>query len=143
MFIRDEARDEEVQINLMPLLDMVFLLLIFFLVASTFSKQERQIAINLPTASREQAMSAPPKQLVLSIDASGGVTVAGKAVEGSALETLLKESLGEDKDRVVFIRADEHSEHGAFAAVVRICREAGVKQLKIGYAVEEASEGGR
>lgn len=127
------GNEEEAPVNLMPLIDMVFLLLIFFLVASTFAKQERQIAIELPAASQSQALSAPPKQLVINITEDGAIHVGADSLTHAQLESLLRRTLGDSEDRVVFIRADERSRHGDFAEVVRICRDAGVKQLKIGY----------
>lgn len=130
-----QDHEEEAPVNLMPLIDMVFLLLIFFLVASTFAQQERQIAIELPAASENKPLSAPPKQLVINLAEDGSIHVAGDTLDHAQLEALLRETLGESEDRVVFIRADERSRHGDFATVVRICREAGVTQLKIGYVV--------
>ncbi len=136
MYIREDI-EEEMQINLMPLIDMVFLLLIFFLVASTFAQQERQIAIELPVASQDKPLSAPPKQLVINILADGSTVVGGRKCAAEQLQTMLTEAMQQREDRAVFIRADAGSRHGDFAAAVRACREAGVKQLKIGYIVQE------
>jgi len=135
MFIRDEAGDDEAPINLMPLIDMVFLLLIFFLVASTFAKEERRIDINLPAASASQPLSAAPQELVINILANGDVVMSGQPMDLAALGQQVAAQMKEQQDAQVFIRADEQSRHGRFAEVVRVCRDAGVKQLKIGYVV--------
>ena len=88
----------------MPLIDMVFLLLIFFLVASTFAKEERQLDINLPTSSAAQPLSAPPKQLVVNIDEDGVITVNGQTYSPDGLVAMIRESVERDSNREIFIR---------------------------------------
>jgi biopolymer transport protein ExbD len=138
VYIREDTEEEQVQINLMPMIDMVFLLLIFFLVASTFAQQESQIAIELPVASQDKPLSASPKQLVINILADGSTIVGGRKCATEQLQAILTQAMQQRQERVVFIRADASSRHREFAAAVRACREAGVKQMKIGYIVQES-----
>ena len=62
MRIRDTSGEEEASLNMTPLIDMVFLLLIFFLVATTFAQEERKLDIQLPATATIQPLSAPPQR---------------------------------------------------------------------------------
>ncbi len=131
-------RQVEAPPNLMPLIDMVFLLLIFFLVATTFHQEEREIAAQLPGAAREiNPMSAPPKQLIVNILHDGTMKVSGKTVTYEQISAMLTRVARDEPERDVMVRADKRSIHKHFAWVVAEARQRGIKEVKIGYIVEE------
>jgi biopolymer transport protein ExbD len=142
MLIRDRRVEAEPPVNLMPLLDMVFLLLIFFLVATTFAREERDISVELPAASLAQPLSAPPQEVIVNVRADGTFVVATEEVPPAELREMLARVARDEPDREVLIRADERSLHRYFAAVARICREAGIDKAKIGYLLEPARAAG-
>ncbi|WP_448216660.1 ExbD/TolR family protein [Endozoicomonas sp. 2B-B] len=86
MKFRRQSR-EEVSLNLTPLIDVVFLLLIFFMVSTTFTK-ETQLAIDLPEASGEQSASVEKTQVEITISREGHYAVNGQSLVNSGLETL-------------------------------------------------------
>lgn len=137
MRIRDSESEQEEALNLTPLIDMVFLLLIFFLVATTFRQEEREISIQLPGLSSSQPLSSLPQQVIINIREDGSTLVAGKVYEPDALEDLLTAVGTNDPTRQVLIRADERSLHRYFAGVASLCRRAGINEVKVGYIVEE------
>ncbi|MAT93963.1 MAG: biopolymer transporter ExbD [Halioglobus sp.] len=105
-------RREEVGINLTPLIDIVFLLLIFFMVSTTFTR-ETQLSIDLPEAEgRPQA--TVEEQIEILVDESGGYRVNGRALVDSRLRTLqaaiYKESAG-DTTLPMIITADAQAAH--------------------------------
>ena len=133
MRIHKPETDEEAPINLMPLIDMVFLLLIFFLVATTIAQEEREQALQLPPDARSQSLSDPPKQIIINIMKDGTLKVSGKAYAPNDLATMLEQVAENEPNREVLIRADELSIHRYFAGVARMCRQVGINELKIGY----------
>jgi len=133
--IRDINTEEDLQINMTPMIDMVFLLLIFFLAAASFAKQERHVDIHLPSSSGSKALSEPSKQLVINILQDGGIDVASKQYDHAGFAAFLAERLRDAPEREILIRADGGSHHRDFAEVVRMCRDLGVTNLKIGYVV--------
>lgn len=139
MRIRDINVEEDVQLNMTPMIDMVFLLLIFFLAAASFAKQERHVDIHLPTSAGTRALSAPTKQLVINILDDGTIDVAAKRFTHEQLAAFLADELQNQTEREVLIRADGGSRHRDFADVVRICKDLGVTNLKIGYVVPAGS----
>ena len=137
MRIRQEQIEEEGQLNLMPLIDMVFLLLIFFLVATTFAQEERDLSIELPGTGRTSALSSPQQQLIINIQADGSIKVGTEPVEPKRLAEMLADVAVNQPSRKVLIRADERSRHKYFAGVADLCRRCGISKVNIGYLLKE------
>jgi len=134
MRIVAQQGDEDLAINLTPLIDMVFLLLIFFLVATTFAQEERDHRIELPRTGEAQPLSAPPQQLIINIRANGEMVVGPKVFTDMAtLREMIERVARDDPAREVLIRCDERAFHRYFAEAARLCREAGIPEVKIGY----------
>ena len=138
MRIRETHAAEEDPINLMPLIDMVFLLLIFFLVATTFAQEEREMTIELPGTAQAKRLSAPPRQLIINVQRDGSVIVAAEKYDMKGLADLLVRVVRKEPDREVLIRADKQSLHLYFAGVADLCRQVGIGEMKIGYTAQEA-----
>jgi biopolymer transport protein ExbD len=132
MRIHDPAIEEE-PYNLVPLTDMVFNLLIFFMAATTFTQIEKDLAVQLPKAGGFQTLSAAPRQIVINIREDGSTYVDGRQRSNEQLSELLGVAVKADPGREVLIRVDERSLMQHFARVASICRRAGVNPTKIGY----------
>lgn len=133
MRIARQLADEEEAINLMPLIDMVFLLLIFFLVATTIASEERELDMQLPTTAMVQPLSAPPQQVIINVMQDGTKRIAGKNYPDPDLRNMLQRMAENEPNREVLIRADQESMHKYFAGVASMCREVGINEVKIGY----------
>jgi biopolymer transport protein ExbD len=133
MRIRDAGEQLEEPVNMTSMMDMVFNLLIFFLVATTMVQEERDIAVKLPDTSQARPLSAPPQQLIINIKEDGSLVVTGKTYDAAAIADMLSEVAQKDPGRNVLIRADERSPFRHFAGVVDLCRRAGIPETKIGY----------
>jgi biopolymer transport protein ExbD len=139
MRIRDAQGEAEEPYNLIPLTDMAFNLLIFFMAATSFTQIEKDMHVQLPRTTPFQTMSAPPRQLVINIRQDGTTVVNGKTYEADDLAKLVASEIKPDPNRVVLIRADERSIMKYFASVATICRRAGVNELKIGLLQQDSS----
>jgi len=114
--------NEEFDLNLTPLIDVVFLLLIFFMVTTTFDR-ETQLKIELPQASGEHKKAA--KSLEVSIDSSSRFFINQKEVVNSGLETIkkaLKQAAGDQKSPPLLISADGQATH---QSVIKVLDAAG------------------
>ena len=140
MRIRTSSDDADAGINLTSMLDVVFNLLIFFLVATTMAQEEREIGVQLPSTGNFRPLSAPPQQLILNVKDDGSTVVAGKTYDSGALGALLAKTAKDEPDRVVLIRADERGPHRHFAGVARMAKQAGIREVKIGYLVQEGEK---
>lgn len=131
------SSQEEVTINLTPLIDIVFLLLIFFMVSTTFSK-ESHLRIRLPDASPDSEVEQRPSRLVVAITKSGDYSIRGPnestghhllSRERSVLaEAMAKGAQGTD-ELVVVIRADRKTPHEAVVRVMDVARKLGLVRI--------------
>ncbi|MES1951061.1 GTP cyclohydrolase I [Salinisphaera sp. S4-8] len=112
-FVRRVA-DQEPSVNLTPLIDVVFLLLIFFMVSSRFI-DEKQLELELPGAASAQAV-ASEQAVIVEINADGGYRVDGRGLAANALVASLLSLRAQYPDRPLRLRADGAASH---AAVVR------------------------
>src|SRR6478672_7588821 len=100
MRIRDPVIEGEEPYNLVPLTDMVFNLLIFFMCATTFVQIEKDLKVQLPkTSSTFTPISAPPRQLVINIEQDGTTTVAGKTYSEPDLSSLVASAVKANADQ--------------------------------------------
>lgn len=131
MQFRRQKREEDT-INLTPLIDVVFLLLIFFMVSTTFTK-ETHLKIDLPEAVGEIQQEVPdPIEVV--IDAQGNYTVNGRPLVNTQTETLrlaIDEVSGGDKDRPFIITADANAAHRAVVSAMDVAGQLGYINLSI------------
>lgn len=124
-------RSEEPEIGLTPLIDVVFLLLIFFMVTTTFRK-ESVFDITLPQAARQPTEQRPA--LVVSIDAAGRYAVNDQALpdaQPSTLRTRLAELASAEERPVLEIRADANTPHQAVVTVLDAAGQVGLQRIAI------------
>ena len=133
MRIRDPITEAEEPYNLVPLTDMVFNLLIFFMAATTFAQVEKELGVQLPQETSSAGMSAVPQQLVINIDEQGRPIVARRPYDLNGLGELLRGVVAKNPRATVVIRADERGLVKGFAQVLDACKRAGVPEAKIGY----------
>lgn len=108
-------------INMMPLIDIVFLLLIFFLAATTFARQEVEMDLRLPEAqSGVEGSAAHP--LIVQVFADGRLTLAGREVTLEALRQKLLAAGARDREQPVLVRGDKMAQFGTGLQVLDACR---------------------
>lgn len=125
-------RAEDPDINLTPLIDVVFLLLIFFMVSTTF-KHDAELAVELPKASAEPT-TQEPDTLELVIDAQGRYFIGDKELINRKLETVkqaLSDAAGKSRERPLVIRADAKTPHQAVVTAMDAAGQLGFKRLSI------------
>ena len=123
--------EEDTNINLTPLIDVVFLLLIFFMVSTTFDTTS-QLKIKLPEATQEQA-SAPPKKINLLIDAKGNFFINSRELTNNKSATLraaLERSMEGTKVPVV-IQSDADSPVQSLVTAMDVVGQLGLPQVSI------------
>ena len=139
MRIKDPMTEGEEPYNLVPLTDMVFNLLIFFMCATTFAQIEKELSVQLPhTTSTFKPLSAAPKQFIINVKENGDAVVAGHTYDGPGLSDLLAAAVKQDGGTSVIVRADERTIMRHFATVASLCRHAGVQETRISYVDDTA-----
>ena len=134
MRIKDPLTEGEEPYNLVPLTDMVFNLLIFFMCATTFAQIEKELSVKLPhTTSSFRPLSAPPRQLIINVREDGASIIAGRTCNPTELAELLAAAIAKDAATSVIVRADERTIMRHFATVAGICRRVGIGETRISY----------
>lgn len=133
MKIRRPSESDAHVINVSSLLDVMFILIIFFLATTTFQQEERDIKVNLPESAEGQALSAATKVIVVNVRRDGTYVIANRETPVEELEEVLLSAVQADPGQKVLIRGDRQALHGHVAAAVALCRRAGVHEANIGY----------
>ena len=119
-------------INLTPMIDMVFNLLIFFLVATQFADEERELKVVLPSASEAKPLIAKPRELFVNIDADGHIVVDRKQVELDELEAIFRRAAVDNPvNQTVYIRADKRVAFDHVVAVFNVCNKVGIRDYRV------------
>ena len=111
-----------------PLIDMVFLLLIFFLVATTFHQAEREMQIALPFAKASGPISAVLKEIIINVDADGKIFVSGRAVTPEQLGAMIADAVAENADQKVTVRGDRNASYAHVVAALDVCKANGIQE---------------
>jgi biopolymer transport protein ExbD len=114
--------------NMTPMIDVVFLLIIFFLVSSHLAKQEAQMELPLPVAgSGEDPRESEQRRLTMNVLRDGSILLAGRNVEVGELQRRLAEARAtEGGDLEIRIRSDRQVEYREIAPVLLACARAGI-----------------
>ena len=109
--------------NLTPVIDVVFLLLIFFLVATTFAQEERELSINLTEVSEAKPLATPPNELIINVTQEGKYKVGGRIYSERELGALLHhKAVANPTTQRVQLRIDEMTPFRFPATVISFCQ---------------------
>lgn len=126
------SRKDDLEVNLTPLIDVVFLLLIFFMVSTSFNR-ESEIQVNLPEASAKP-QEAKDQPIEISIDSSGRFFVNQEALVNTQVVTLklaLQKVAAGKTDLPLIISADAATPHQAVVTAMDAARQAGLTRVSI------------
>ena len=125
-----KTRVDEPEINLIPFIDVLLVILIFLMLSTTYSKFT-ELQINLPIADADQARDRP-KEIIVSVAADGRYAVNRKPVEGRSVELLAAElaaAAGGSSEMVVIVSADATAAHQSVINVMDAARRANLPRL--------------
>ncbi|MFC0444541.1 ExbD/TolR family protein [Pseudidiomarina halophila] len=120
--------EEDAAIDMTPMLDIVFIMLIFFIVTTSFVK-EAGIDVNKPEAS--QAQKKPSANIFIAIRANGEVWMDKRMVDVERVGANIERLLAEQPTDIVVIQADEEAKHGVVVKVMDQIKEAGIDKISI------------
>src|SRR3989441_3445490 len=129
MNLRSRAILQHPGIQLAPLVDVLLLLLIFFLMTWNAARNENELDVKVPKASSAKEKSAPIGDVVVNVRADGNVVVNRRTLSGSELGELLKGLVQLNSEQAVVIRGDEAGAYKNIIGVLNVCSEAGVTNV--------------
>jgi biopolymer transport protein ExbD len=144
MNFRGRSSHEEVEINLIPFIDVLLVILIFLMLSTTYSRfTELQVA--LPTADAPR-MDERPREIVVAISADGRYVINRRPVDGRDVEALarqLREAAAGRQDAVVILSADALAAHQSVINVLDAARRAGLSRLTFAAQKPQGAPGAR
>ena len=127
MYLKEDNKSEN-QINILPMIDIIFAILSFFIISSLFLSRIDSIEINLPESST--SIIEKNKPLIISIDSNEQIYFKEKLISINNISGIIKASLGELENSLIILRADASLKHGFIIKVLDELRK--IEKLKIG-----------
>jgi biopolymer transport protein ExbD len=119
-------------LNFTPMIDVVFLLLIFFLVATHFADEDRELDVTLASASEARPLTAPEEAVFVNIDREGKFFVDGRAMAVDDMEAFLRQKLTNNPASLaVKIRPDTRGSLQPYVTAVNICKKVGIRNASL------------
>jgi biopolymer transport protein ExbD len=129
MNLRGRASLHHPGIQLAPLVDVLLLLLIFFLLTWNAARNENELDIKVPKAAAAKQKSAPIGDVVVNVKADGDVVVNRRTLTNTQLTDLLKSLAQLNPEQAVVIRGDESGAYKNIIGVLNVCTEAGITNV--------------
>jgi biopolymer transport protein ExbD len=129
MNLRSRAPLHHPGIQLAPLVDVLLLLLIFFLMTWNAARNENELDVKVPKASAARERSAPIGDVVVNVKSDGNVVVNRRTLNAAELTDLLKGLVQLNAEQAVVIRGDETGAYKNVVEVLNICSQAGVSNV--------------
>jgi biopolymer transport protein ExbD len=123
--------EDEPAINLTPMIDVVFTLLVFFMLATKFAERERALDVQLPAASAAAEPTRAPHELVINVSRDGSVSIDGHALQGNALHQVLADAARTAPGTPVTLRGDRRGSYEEIVQVLNECMRAGLSDLSL------------
>lgn len=115
---------------IIPMIDIIFFLLVFFMMNSLQTVAQKSLDVQLPTAQAAQTQRQVP--VIISLDTAGHIVIDSKALSADDARQLLAAKEKENPSIAVILQADARSAHGQVVAIMDMVRSAGIKKFSIG-----------
>jgi biopolymer transport protein ExbD len=127
---------EEPTLNLTPMIDVILTLVIFFMVATRFTDEEKAMGVKVPSVSTQGAISAAPEPKIVNVFADGRILLGTQPVSLDDLTQQLVAARGQYHKVSVLVRGDRNTTHGRMTEVYDACRRAGITEVGISVKVD-------
>lgn len=128
--------DRPPQINIVPMIDVIFAILVYFIISSLFLTRSEGLPVNLPQAETVQLQKS--KQITVSLDSEGTLSVDREPIELTELKTTVENSIETEQTTVVVISADETVDHGLVVDIIDQLRQIPEVSLAIAAKKEQS-----
>jgi len=127
-----EESDEEFELNIIPMIDVIFAILTFFIISSLFLSRSESLPVNLPKS--ESAEVQERQRITITVEPSGSISVNREGVSLRGLEARIRSLMKDTKESVIVINADKDVPHGRVISVMDEVR--GIEGAALGIATE-------
>ena len=128
--------DEQPTLNMTPMIDIVFLLIIFFMVGTRFSDLERKLGLQVPEVTDHGALTAAPERRVINVYRDGRIELDDQPVTLEVLRDRLDNARRQYAELGVLVRGDGTGPYQNVAAVLNACSQAGIRDLNLSVQIK-------
>jgi len=126
MNFRRHAKPDVYGFQIAPMVDILLVLLVFFIVTWNFSLSEKELDVKIPTASNSKDTDPYVGQVVVNVKTDGSIVFNRKAISGDELVAKLKELAKLYPDQAVILRGDQNTAYKSIVSVLDLCRQANI-----------------
>ena len=127
-----DFEEDNSQINILPMIDIIFVILSFFIVSSLYLVKLETIPVNLPSA--ETSNQEKDSLIVVTLNIENNVFIDEKFIDASTLENEIRSKLKTSKNKKVILRADKGLKYGKVISILDVLRK--IENIKIGVSTE-------
>lgn len=127
---RKESAEDKAEIDLTPMLDVVFIMLIFFIVTASFIK-EKSLDMNVPENSDKTSQSTESKSILIRISSNDEIFMDDRRVDVRSVRSLIAQKSAENPEGGVVVMASEQASTSAYVAIADAAREAGIFNVSL------------
>ena len=127
-----DFEEDNSQINILPMIDIIFVILSFFIVSSLYLVKLETIPVNLPSA--ETSNQEKDSLIVVTLNIENNVFIDEKFIDASSLENEIRSKLKTSKNKKVILRADKGLKYGKVISILDVLRK--IENIKIGVSTE-------
>ena len=128
---------EEPTLNLTPMIDIVLLLVIFFMVGTQFTSDESQFEIELPEAVEAAALTGGPDALTVAIARDGTATLDGRPMADDELQAALEAAAAQFRNRAVIVRGDREINFQRIMTVISLIEQTELTNIQLAFKVDD------
>ncbi len=128
MRIKVPDSESGIHIDFVPMVDILFNLLVFFLLATSLKQAEREMRIALPYAASAGPISAALREIVINVDKDGQVYVGGSLVSQEDLRTIVSDAIAANPEQKITVRGDRSTPYAQIVTVLDICKACKVQE---------------
>ncbi|MDF3057644.1 MAG: biopolymer transporter ExbD [Rariglobus sp.] len=128
---RRKRHDDEMEINLIPMIDIMLILLIFFMVATTIKNTEKALPIELPQSTASTNLASQEKLLVIGIDATGTKYIDSAKVTTDVLHERIRQAASANAEQPIRVDADRQTPYEHLVEVVELCQFEGLRNISL------------
>ena len=130
---------DEPSINLTSMLDVVMLLIIFFMLSTQFREEERQYDVKLPTISDASALTGQPDEIIVNVMPDGSIRLRQEQVNLDQLEAAMRAAAAKFAGQTVVIRGDGSIPYQEIMDVMAACRRGGIRNTSLSHRPKDAA----
>lgn len=128
MLLKHTQPDSGIHIDFVPMVDILFNLLVFFLLATSLKIAEREMQVALPFSRAAGPISTAMRELVINVGPEGQIIVGGKPMEADGLTEMVKSAVANNPHQKISVRGDRTTAYANVVRVLDICKGAGAQE---------------